>query len=234
MAARRARWRCPSTAGADGAPVGQQPLHGPGRSDARANGQVLVSGSGTLADCPVPLAPTGSRPMPGTQPAALVFEEVFGAIGLGDAIAPAPRSRSPRPTGALDLFASPRSAGLDRSDARVPDTSQGTEQPGRLPLVRSSASQPVPPADPASWFPVNAPFLWFQIFPAGGTAPGGARCPGAALAPRTTSERPEHQERRDRHRDDQHLQRQAHPPVIAEPVAAGARGSACCSCARSA
>jgi hypothetical protein len=67
-----------------------------------ANGQVLVSGAGPLQNCSTPLSYRVTADA-GLNPLRLVFEEVFGAIGLGNAIAPARRSRSRRPTGALGL-----------------------------------------------------------------------------------------------------------------------------------
>jgi hypothetical protein len=79
---------------------------GPVAATRGANGQVLVSGSGTLANCPVPLGYRVTADA-GFNPLRLVFEEVFGAIGFGDAIAPAAEVEITAPDGRRWTFASP-------------------------------------------------------------------------------------------------------------------------------
>jgi hypothetical protein len=71
---------------------------GPVQATRGANGQVLVSGAGALQDCPVPLSYRVTADA-GLNPLRLVFEEVFGAIGLGDAIAPAAEVEITAPDG---------------------------------------------------------------------------------------------------------------------------------------
>ena len=79
---------------------------GPVAATRGATGQVLVAGAGELGDCPVPLAYRVTADA-GLNPLRLVFEEVFGAIGLGDAIAPAAEVEITAPDGRRWLFASP-------------------------------------------------------------------------------------------------------------------------------
>ncbi len=84
---------------------------GPVQSARGANGQVLVSGSGLLQNCPTPLNYRVTADA-GFNPLRLAFEEVFGAIGLGDAIAPAAEVELTAPDGSRWVFASP----ADRED----------------------------------------------------------------------------------------------------------------------
>ena len=79
---------------------------GPVAATRGANGQVLVSGSGTLANCPVALGYRVTADA-GFDPLRFAFEEVFGAIGLGDAIAPAASVEITAPDGRRWTFASP-------------------------------------------------------------------------------------------------------------------------------
>jgi hypothetical protein len=79
---------------------------GPVQATRGANGQVLVSGGGTLQDCPVRLSYRVTADA-GLNPLRLVFEEVFGTIGLGDAIAPAAEVELTAPDGRRWVFASP-------------------------------------------------------------------------------------------------------------------------------
>jgi hypothetical protein len=81
---------------------------GPVQSTRGANGQVLVSGAGPLQNCPTPLNYRVTADA-GLNPLRLVFEEVFGAIGLGDAIAPAAEVEITAPDGRVWVFASPPS-----------------------------------------------------------------------------------------------------------------------------
>jgi hypothetical protein len=71
-----------------------------------ANGQVLVSGAGPLQNCSTPLSYRVTADA-GLNPLRLVFEEVFGAIGLGNAIAPAAEVEITAPDGRTWVFASP-------------------------------------------------------------------------------------------------------------------------------
>jgi hypothetical protein len=79
---------------------------GPVRATRAANGQTLVSGAGRLDDCPVPLSYRVTADA-GLNPLRLVFEEVFGALGLGNAIAPAAEVEITGADGRSWLFASP-------------------------------------------------------------------------------------------------------------------------------
>jgi hypothetical protein len=79
---------------------------GPVQSVRGANGQVLVSGAGPLQNCSTPLSYRVTADA-GLNPLRLVFEEVFGAIGLGNAIAPAAEVEITAPDGRTWVFASP-------------------------------------------------------------------------------------------------------------------------------
>jgi hypothetical protein len=104
---------------------------GPVRQVRGANGQVLVSGAGALQNCSTPLSYRVTADA-GLNPLRLVFEEVFGAIGLGNAIAPPRRSRSRRPTGAAG--SSPRRPNRGRLEHPFPAIRRAA------PLGRSTAA----------------------------------------------------------------------------------------------
>jgi hypothetical protein len=82
---------------------------GPVEAVRGTNGQVLVSGAGPLQNCATPLNYRVTAD-PGLNPLRLVFEEVFGAIGLGNAIAPAAEVELTAPDGRRWVFASPRAS----------------------------------------------------------------------------------------------------------------------------
>lgn len=79
---------------------------GPVAATRGANGQVLVSGSGVLQGCNAALGYRVTADA-GFNPLRLVFEQVFGAIGLSDAIAPAAEVEITAPDGRTWVFASP-------------------------------------------------------------------------------------------------------------------------------
>jgi hypothetical protein len=203
---------------------------GPVEAVRGTNGQVLVSGAGPLQNCATPLNYRVTAD-PGLNPLRLVFEEVFGAIGLRQRHRARRRGRTHRTRWtALGLRLAARVHGrLDPQIAKIflaehpSDVATGFAPPVRIPYFWKDEER-----DPALHLSRNT-----QISTA-----GRSRRRQGVHGYRDRSRSPDHRGQNTRSAG-------SRPPRSAPPAAGPcasnrrtcsprARGSACCSCARSA